>query len=163
MIPTNGKTGICETCKSVAELTWDHIVPKWLLTDVSRFGLSNGKLIALAGTEGKMWRSVCTACNVAKGGQVHYGDPIVQSYMRAFIIELGNKILEVAPALPVPVPATPAGPRKLKVACGCDRKEPCAVVPGVIYPREIRAASKGEGGPVGYPQPAVAGMVRTAL
>lgn len=120
MIPTNGRIGICAVCECEQEMTIDHIVPKWLLIDVARFGLSFTDILEKANLQGKMWRDVCTACNVAKGGQILWKDPVVRDYMKEFVFQINERL------------NYQTGPRKLKVVCGCGRKEPCSTVLGII-------------------------------
>lgn len=120
MIPTSGKIGICEVCGSEAEMTWDHIVPKWLLQDVARMNIDLSAVIEKAALKGRMWRSVCPACNTAKGGMILWTDPIVRLFIKNLILAIYEKFKLYE------------GPRKLKVVCGCGRKEPCSTVPGTI-------------------------------
>ncbi len=107
----------CAVCGCEANMTRDHIVPSWLLFDCSRFDINWKELVEKNELGGKMWHLVCGPCNMAKGGTIDWKDPTVRIFMKGFIAALQEKI------------DYHEGPRKLKVVCGCGRKEPCAVVP----------------------------------
>jgi hypothetical protein len=121
MIPTSGRTGTCETCASEGVLlTYDHVIPKWLLLDTAKFGINWQSIIENNNLKGKFWKNLCPACNLAKGGNIMYKDPTVRTFMREFLLAIYEKI------------PRDDGLRKIKVGCGCGRNEPCAVVPAVM-------------------------------
>lgn len=126
MISTLNTIAVCPVCKTETNMTRDHLVPSWFLNDVSKFGISWKELVERAGLQGKMWTLMCGPCNLAKGGYIDYSDHVVRLFMKEFIKEIEARF-EYFEA-----------PRKLKVVCGCGRKEPCAVVPGVIAKELIK-------------------------
>lgn len=107
MIPNNGRRGICPDCECETELTNDHVVPKWLLSDTARFGVNYREIIDKAGIKGKTWRDLCTACNLAKGGTLIYNDQIVRLYLKAFVEAISAKLYLYE------------FPRKIQVVCQC--------------------------------------------
>jgi len=120
MMPINGRTGICETRGSESELTFDHIVPKWLLQFSVRMGITHVEVVEKAKLKGKMWANVCQACNIAKGGTIFYNDPTVRLYVQELMNHIQNKLDHFK------------YPRSIKVICGCGRREPCSTVPGIM-------------------------------
>lgn len=125
MIPVKNKIGICEVCECEGPLTYGHIIPQWLLRDVSLFGISFNDLLNRAQIKGKLGQKECPQCNTANGSNLDWKNPKVRKFIIALTTELYEKVQRTES------PST----RKITAICGCARKEPCAVVPSIIDSR----------------------------
>lgn len=77
-------TDKCAKCDTVAELTTDHIIPKWL---EQRINLFDVHMIIV----GRL-QKICEPCNTKKGGKLDYGDALVKDFTKEFIKQLESKI-----------------------------------------------------------------------
>lgn len=88
------KRGRCLRCLTEdVELTNDHIVPKWLVKTVVKFGISM-KGFSHNNTRPPITlkEKMCKKCNLEKGGNIEYNNPVVLTFVRDFLEELNKKV-----------------------------------------------------------------------
>ncbi len=98
---------ICPSCLEEAEMTRDHIVPRWLRIRIQEFGMTHFDICNRAGLRPGLYERICHPCNLAKGGKIDYSVPEVQLYIATFIKMVAEQIRFAM------------RPRTLKVTCMC--------------------------------------------
>lgn len=85
---------ICPKCfKEVEVLTFDHRIPKWLLTKMGYFGFGRLKVSRLRRNNLLMLRQmICVTCNTNKGGKIDWSDPLVREFMSQFVLMIIEKL-----------------------------------------------------------------------
>ncbi len=77
-------TGKCLKCDKIAEMTEDHVLPKWF-----RKALPNFKLKIPPTAEIQL---LCSGCNNKKAGVIDYENPTTRNFMKEIATQLIGEI-----------------------------------------------------------------------
>ncbi len=82
------KEFICPKCKEKVEaLTRDHLVPQWLLSNITYLGITRKRQKEIQACN---ISKICTECNLFKGGYPEYENKLVKRVMK----EIAEQILK---------------------------------------------------------------------
>ncbi len=79
----------CVKCGTTENLTEDHIVPRWLWTRLSLFGLGHHSKADKTNKQ-----TMCFPCNKKKNSKIDFSHPLVRQKIQELVDHLQNKLKE---------------------------------------------------------------------